>query len=158
MTALAARPVAPAARQRLRLWLRLLRTTRMIEGEVRHLLRTEFATTLPRFDVMAALDRARDGLTMTGLSRQLVVSNGNITAIVDRLVQERLVERTAIAGDRRAHRIVLTAAGQAEFETMAQAHARWIDRRLAALSAKDAALAVSLLEQLAKGTAAPRNN
>ena len=83
----------PAGKQRLRLWIRLLRTARAIEAELRERLRVEFATTLPQFDVLAALARKDTGMTMTELSRFLMVSNGNVTGIIDRLVSDKLVVR-----------------------------------------------------------------
>ena len=89
------------AKQKLRLWLRLLRASRGIEAELRARLRVAFGTTLPKFDVMAALARQGAGMTMTELSRFLMVSNGNVTGIIDRLVAEGLVVRLAHAGDRR---------------------------------------------------------
>ena len=85
----------PVSRQKLRLWLRLLKTSRAVEAELRERLRLTFGTTLPKFDVMAALERQPAGLTMTELSRFLMVSNGNVTGIVDRLVAEGLVVRRA---------------------------------------------------------------
>ena len=105
MTVAAAAPqTRPAAgsKQRLRLWLRLLRAARAIEAELRERLRDEFDMTLPQFDVMAALARKGAGMTMTELSRLLMVSNGNVTGIIDRLVAERLVVRQAHDDDRRA--------------------------------------------------------
>src|SRR5262249_53663989 len=87
----------PVSKQRLRLWLRLLRSSRAIEARLRERLRTKFAITLPQFDVMAALARRESGMTMTELSRHLMVSNGNVTGIIDRLVGEKLVLRQAPA-------------------------------------------------------------
>jgi DNA-binding MarR family transcriptional regulator len=106
------RPAAPSlSKQRLRLWIRILRTARAIEAEVRERLRVEFSVTLPQFDVMAALERKPDGMTMTELSRFLMVSNGNVTGIIDRLVSDRLVTRQAPADDRRAIIVRLTPRG-----------------------------------------------
>src|SRR4029079_15748048 len=102
------RPAAPSlSKQRLRLWIRILRTARAIEAEVRVRLRVEFSVTLPQFDVMAALERKPDGMTRTELSRFLMVSNGNVTGIIDRLVADKMVLRQAPADDRRA--IIVTA-------------------------------------------------
>ena len=90
------RQAAPSlSKQRLRLWIRILRAARAIEAEVRERLRVEFGVTLPQFDVMAALERKPDGMTMTELSRFLMVSNGNVTGIIDRLVSDKLVARQA---------------------------------------------------------------
>ncbi len=136
-----------APKDKLRLWLKLLRTTRATEAALRVSLRTEFASTLPRFDVMAALARTDTGLTMTALSRQLLVSNGNVTGIVERLVVERLVSRSNEAGDKRATRVQLTPKGHAEFTAMAAAHEQWVDHILDRLDAADVRM---LLDVLAK--------
>lgn len=147
-------PVAPRtepdSKARLRLWLRLLRLTRNIESGLRENLRRDFATTLPRFDVMAALSRHRDGLKMSQLSGVLRVSNGNVTGIIDRLVEEGHVERRAVAGDRRASHVCLTEAGQAEFARQAAAHESWIDAALADLSPEEAQEMAGRIAQLMK--------
>ncbi len=115
-----------AGKSSLRLWIRMLRATRRIEAELRERLRSEFGTTLPRFDVMAALHRRPDGLRMSELSRMLMVSNGNVTGIVDRLVADGQVSRASIAGDKRATLVSLTPEGRRDFEAMAAAHEGWI--------------------------------
>jgi DNA-binding MarR family transcriptional regulator len=120
----------PASKQRLRLWIRLLRTARAIEAELRERLRVQFATTLPQFDVMAALARKSAGMTMTELSRFLMVSNGNVTGIIDRLVADRLVLRQAPAEDRRAIVVRLTPKGVTQFAQIAKAHEGWVDALL----------------------------
>lgn len=118
------------SKARLRLWLRMLRTTRHVENELRQRLRSEFDTTLPRFDVLAALYRQPDGLLMSEISRALLVSNGNVTGIVDRLVADELATRTQRPGDRRTSIVRLNDAGRRAFATMAAAHERWIDELL----------------------------
>lgn len=123
---------------KLRLWIRLLRASRMIESTVRERFKSEFDVTLPRFDVMAALYRTPDGMLMSEISRFLMVSNGNITGIVDRLVADKLAERSLRDGDRRTSIIKLTRTGKALFEKMARAHQGWIDELLAGVSQKDA--------------------
>lgn len=113
----------------LRTWLRLLTCANMIEGEVRAKLRTEFDITIARFDLLAQLDRAEPtngGLTMGELSRRLMVTNGNITSLIDRLVGEGLVIRRADPDDRRAQIIELTPGGRHAFAKMSNAHAGWI--------------------------------
>ena len=120
----------PISKQRLRLWIRLLRTARAIEAELRERLRVEFATTLPQFDVMAALARVNDGMTMTELSRFLMVSNGNVTGIIDRLVADKLVVRKAPADDRRAIVVRLTPKGASHFLRIAKTHEGWVDALL----------------------------
>jgi DNA-binding MarR family transcriptional regulator len=121
----------------LRIWLRLLTCTQLIERRVRSRLREEFATTLPRFDLMAQLDRYRDGLKMNELSRMLMVTGGNVTAIVDQLEKEGLVERLDEPADRRAFRIRLTRAGEKSFAEMARVHEQWVVELLAGLSRRE---------------------
>jgi DNA-binding MarR family transcriptional regulator len=123
----------------LRLWLRMLTCTQLIERNVRAALREKFDTTLPRFDLMAQLERAPQGLKMNELSRRLMVTGGNITGITDQLVQEGLVERMSVEGDRRAYLVKLTPAGHASFEAMAQAHEQWITQAFEGLGEKDMA-------------------
>ena len=127
-----------ASKERLRLWLRLLKVVRGIEGELRENLRRDHNTTLPRFDVMSALSRHPDGLKMSKLSGVLRVSNGNVTGIADRLSEEGLVERVAVPGDRRATVLRLTSEGQREFARQAAEHERWVDEILSGVSAADA--------------------
>ncbi|MFU1477832.1 MarR family winged helix-turn-helix transcriptional regulator [Roseovarius sp. C7] len=128
-----------ASKQRLRLWLRLLKTSRIIESELREKLRQEFASTLPRFDVMAALSRYEEGLKMSQLSGVLRVSNGNVTGIVDRLAQDGAVVRVPVPGDRRASMVRLTKRGQEEFAAQAAAHEAWIDEMLGGFSPEECA-------------------
>ena len=116
------------SKERLRLWLRMLRVTRQVESELRERLRTEHDSTLPRFDVMAALYASAEGLKMNELSKRLRVSNGNVTGIIDRLVEDGAVERIAIEGDRRATRVCLTSSGRESFSAMAVEHERWINK------------------------------
>jgi len=117
----------------LRVWLRLLTCTNLVEHEVRRRMRDEFDFTLPRFDILAQLDRSPGGLTMGELSRRLMVSNGNVTGLVDRLVGEGLVERRPAPGDRRAQMVKLTQAGRKTFEKLAPEHGGWIDGLFAGL-------------------------
>ena len=128
------------------MWLRFLKASRTIEAQLRENLRVEFASTLPRFDVMAALCRFEDGLKMSQLSGVLKVSNGNVTGIVDRLVDNGLVERRAVVGDRRAQLICLTSHGAATFADHARIHEGWVDELLADLPASDVEQLMDLLD------------
>jgi DNA-binding MarR family transcriptional regulator len=110
----------------LRLWLRLLSCTTLVEETIRQKLREQFDITLSRFDLMAQLERHREGLTMGNLSRRMMVSGGNITVIVDQLEKEQLVQRQVAATDRRSYRVMLTALGRKSFARMAVAHERWV--------------------------------
>ena len=132
---------------RLCLWLRLLKLSSGIEGELRKRLRADHGTTLPRFDVMAALYRYPDGLKMSDLSDHLRVSNGNVTGILDRLTEEGLALRVAIPGDRRAHLACLTPKGRAVFSDLAKFHENWINDLLQGLSMEEAETVSTLLEQ-----------
>jgi DNA-binding MarR family transcriptional regulator len=120
------------------MWLRMLACTNLIEGRVRGALREQFDTTLPRFDLLAQLDAAATeaprGLTMSELSRRLMVTNGNLTGLVDRLVREGLVTRLVSPPDRRAQMISLTVAGKRALDDMTPAHAEWISDMFGGLS------------------------
>jgi DNA-binding MarR family transcriptional regulator len=133
---------------RLRLWVRLLRAARPIEAELRRRLDREFGVTLPKFDVMAALARREGGMTMTEVSRFLMVSNGNVTGLVDRLVKEGLVVRIANQEDRRATFVRLTRKGLRLFETMAAAHERWVNEILAGFDDEKSEAMIGLLDAL----------
>ncbi|MCW5751272.1 MAG: MarR family transcriptional regulator [Alphaproteobacteria bacterium] len=132
----------------LKLWLRLLACATLIEGEIRGRLREHFEITLPRFDLLAQLDRAGDGLTMGELSNRLMVSNGNVTGLADRLESEGLIVRTPSSTDRRSQFIRLTTAGKRAFDQMTPAHERWIDEIFSGLERKEMAMLFALLGRL----------
>jgi DNA-binding MarR family transcriptional regulator len=142
------------AKRRLRLWLRLYAATSVIEREMRRFLRTRFATTLPRFDLMAALERVPEGLTMGDLSRRLMVTGGNVTTIVDSLERDGLVGRRPSASDRRTSYVALTASGRAAFAAMAREHEQWIDRLLADVPNDEIDQLAGLLADLKHGAEA----
>ena len=127
----------PLSKRLLKTWIRLLRLTRSVESDLRDFLRTEHDTTLPRFDVMAALYRRREDVTMSELSRMLLVSNGNATAVVDRLEKDGLATRTPAPCDRRTLHVALTEGGIAAFEAMAKGHEAKLDTLLGGLTAED---------------------
>ncbi len=146
---------SPTDHRDLRLWLRLLTLTTLVESEIRGGLRVAFDTTLPRFDLMAALHKTKAPLTMGDLSRRLMVSNGNITGVTERLVEEGLVVRTRSKEDKRTQYVELTAAGRTEFERMAARHEQWIAAAFADLSDAEA---TKLMELLGKAKASVRRN
>ena len=121
----------------LRLWLRLLTCTTLIEGEVRSRLRERFDVTLPRFDLMAQLDKAPDGMTLSDVSKRMMVSNGNVTGLVERLVESGHIDRRTSETDRRVQVIRLTRLGRAVFRKMAAEHETWIAGMFADLTEKD---------------------
>jgi len=129
--------------QELRLWLRLLTCSQLIEKRVRAGLREQFDTTLPRFDLMAQLEKHPEGLKMKELSHRLMVTGGNVTGITDQLVAEGLVERAGVEGDRRAFLVRLTPEGRHAFEQMAAQHEQWIVQAFEGLPPRE-------LEQLHK--------
>jgi DNA-binding MarR family transcriptional regulator len=142
------------SKERLRLWLKLLKTSRDVEGNIRERLRTRYDTTLPRFDVLAALYRNDKGLKMSELSGALRVSNGNVTGIVDWLVSDGAVVRVAVPGDRRAQLVRLTKKGMSEFEAMAAEHETWVNGIFAGLTADDCDRLMALLEVIDESAAA----
>ena len=121
----------------LRLWLRLLTCTQLVEKQVRAGLRARFDTTLPRFDLMAQLDKVPEGMTLSDVSKRMMVSNGNVTGLVERLVESGHLDRRTSESDRRVQMIRLTKAGRAEFRKMAAEHENWIADIFSDLSPKD---------------------
>lgn len=149
----------PLSKRRLRLWIRLLRVTRLTEAQLREFLRVEHGSTLPRFDVMAALDRADGDLTMTELSRMLLVSNGNTTTVVDRLELDGLVVRRSSAADRRVVHVALTDEGKRHFRQLAIDHEARIDSLFSTVSTKDLDVLEAVLQRMtAQATRAKGNN
>ena len=134
--------------QALRLWLRLLTCTNRVEGVIRNRLRQDFATTLPRFDLLAQLERNPEGLPMRELSKRLMVTGGNITGITDQLEAEGLVVREAHPSDRRSYTVKLTATGKRQFKRMAATHEQWVVELLAAWSVEEKSQVQSLLAGL----------
>lgn len=127
----------PLSKRRLRNWIQIIGVTRMAENHLREYLRVNHATTLPRFDVMAALWRKPKGVTMTELSRMLLVSNGNASTVVDRLVKEGLAKRMPSETDRRTIYVALTQKGTVQFDIMASGHETEVDRLFSNLTADD---------------------
>lgn len=140
------------SKQSLRVWLRLVACSRVIEAKVRRNFETEFNTTLPRFDVLATLDHELSatgkGLTMSELSKRLLVSNGNVTGIVDRLVGDGYLKKTKQPSDGRSHIVELNEAGEKYFATLASAHEEWIDTMLTDMEEEEMAVLLPMLGKL----------
>jgi DNA-binding MarR family transcriptional regulator len=134
--------------QALKLWLRLLSCTTRVEGVFRNRLRGQFATTLPRFDLLAQLDREPHGLTMGELSQRMMVTGGNVTGITDQLEAEGLVRRAAHPADRRAFAVRLTARGRRQFRRMAAVHERWVVELFAGWNARQKDAIYTMLGEL----------
>lgn len=131
-----------------RLWLRMLSCAKLIENEIRCRLRSTFHTTLPRFDMMAQLHRAPDGMKMSELSRYMMVTNGNVTGITDQLEKEGLVKRVKDPGDRRSSVIRLTPQGKKTFIAMEHAHEQWIRELFSSVPEQDRHTLFKLLGHL----------
>lgn len=138
----------PLSKRRLKMWIRLLGVTRAAESELREFLRVKHTTTLPRFDVMAALYRKREGVTMSELSRMLLVSNGNATTVVDRLETDGLVARSPSQTDRRTVFVALTPEGFAQFEGLAAEHEAEVARVFGGLSEADLDAMTDILKRV----------
>lgn len=145
---------ALADRTSVRLWLRLLSCTTVMEKRIRRRFAGRFDATLPRFDVLAALDRAPDGMTMGALSRALLVSSGNVTGVVQALLRDGYVAMTTSPTDGRASIVRLTPEGQDYFTGLSEAHHEWIDAMLAGMSRRDREALYELLGALKQSLAA----
>ena len=141
-------------RVELRLWLRLLTCSTLVESEVRRRLREEFDSTLPRFDLMAQLERAPDGMVLGEVSKRMMVSPGNITVLVERLTESGHLSRATLPTDRRVQIIALTPFGRAEFEKMAARHADWIADLFAGLEPADGGVLMEVLAKLKRSVIA----
>lgn len=137
----------PEGKRTLRLWLRLLTCSTMVEHRMRQLLKEHFDTTLPRFDLLAALDRGSEGLSMGELSRWLMVSNGNVTGVADRLESEGLIARMPSPADRRTQVVTLTEKGRCEFKKMADVHETWIKELFSGLTMEEVETLMGLLDK-----------
>jgi len=131
-----------------RVWLRLLACTTLVEGRVAGKLREAFDTTLPRFDFLSQLERDPAGLRMTEISKRMMVTGGNVTRIADQLLGEGLISRTVAPGDRRASIVRLTAAGRRAFAEMARRHERWIVELFGGLTESERTQLYALLAKL----------
>lgn len=135
-------------KKHLSVWLRLITNSTIIEKEIRNRFRVEFNVTLPRFDLMSALERAPDGLTMGELSKRLLVSGGNVTGVVERLHNEELVKRKALPTDKRIFSVALTVKGHEVFKQMAQAHEKWVHELFDGFSEEESDQMVGLLDKI----------
>jgi DNA-binding MarR family transcriptional regulator len=132
----------------LRLWLRLLTCTNLVEQHIRTALREQFDATLPRFDLMAQLERHPEGLTMGALSKRLMVTGGNVTGIADQLAKDGLIVRERAETDKRAMVVKLTRAGHTQFARMAKRHEEWVVELFEGLNDGERDTLFSLLAKL----------
>jgi len=141
------------SRPELRLWLRLLTCTTMIEREIRRRLAERFQITLPRFDLLAQLDKSPEGMTLGEISKRMMVTNGNVTGLVARIAEQGFVERRRDATDGRAQRIVMTPEGHEQFARMAREHGAWVRELLAGLDPTERDVMMGLLAKTKAGVA-----
>ena len=145
-----------ASKERLRFWYRSFRAVTAVEREISARLRERFGVTLARFDLMAQLSAAPEGVTMGELTRRLLVSGGNTTGLVERLRKEGLAEREVDALDRRIYRVRLTRAGRTLFEQMAEEHEAWVNQIFEGLDAAELRQATDLVDRLRRRLAPPQ--
>lgn len=148
--------IADADHGSIRLWLRLLTCTSLIEQRLRARLRAEYGTTLPRFDFLAQLERADAGLTMGELSQRMMVSGGNISGIASQLEREGLIHRAPVPENRRTHCVTLTEEGRRQFRDMAEEHERWVIEMLGDLNAGEVEQLMALLGKVKKALVSKR--
>jgi len=79
------------------------------------------------------------------LSQRMMVSNGNVTGLAERLVEQGLLDRRPSPNDRRAQIVSLTAEGRRAFRTMARTHEDWIAQLFAGLDATEIDQLMALL-------------
>ncbi|WP_206060435.1 MarR family winged helix-turn-helix transcriptional regulator [Nitrincola alkalilacustris] len=136
--------------QALRLWLKMISCTNLIENKIRKRLNEQFAFTLPRFDYLAQLDREPDGMTMGELSKRMMVTGGNVTGLTDQLVRDDLVVREMDSSDRRVYRIRMTAKGAEKFREMAAEHEVWIREIMSVVDDHEIDQCLSMLARIKK--------
>jgi len=110
----------------LRVCLRLLSCATQMETEVRRHLRLRSGISLARFDYLAQLDRHPEGLTMSAISRCLMVTGGNVTGLTNELESEGLVKRRVDSNDRRSYHVRLSPKGRRMFKKIAAEHEAWV--------------------------------
>ena len=138
----------------IKLWLRILTCSNLVEGRIRNNLRRDFDSTLPRFDLLAQLDR-EDGLKMSELSQRLMVTGGNVTGLADQLEREGWLVREPVENDRRATKLRLTPEGRTRFGQMAAVHEAWVIELFASLGRDEQVLLHRLLGKLKQGLRRP---
>lgn len=132
----------------LRLWLRLFSVTRLMENDVRSRLQNEFDVTFPRFDILSQLYRVPDGLILGELSQRLMVSPGNITSVIKRLMDDGLIVRNQNPNDRRENIVQMTPLGREKFIQMAASNEEWVRNLTKELAPADVKALLALLQKM----------
>lgn len=138
----------PSEKEGLRLWLRIVSLTQMVEQQIRTMLREQFDSTMPRFELLSALDRVPDGLTMGELSQWLMVTKGNVTGIAERLSEDGLIKRYPTPTDRRSFCVTLTAKGKKLYKEMEQEYENLLDKTFAEVSLDDSDVFTGVLAKV----------
>lgn len=94
----------------MRVWFRFLRLHQRVTLAMTARLRV-LGLSVPQFDLLSTLSE-REGMTQSDLAERLYVTKGNVSGLVDRMVEAGLVERRAIANDRRSYALHLTPHGR----------------------------------------------
>lgn len=138
----------PREKEGLRLWLRIVSLTQMVELQIRALLREKFDSTLPRFELLSALDRVPDGLTMGELSQWLMVTKGNVTGIAERLSEDGFIKRHPTPTDRRSFCVTLTPKGKKLYKEMEAAYEDLLDKMFSEVSLDDSDMFTGVLAKV----------
>lgn len=93
-----------------RVYFRLIRLNRRLFSEMGQTLKAT-GLSIPQFDVLSTLTEA-EGLSQSDLAARLYVTKGNVSGLIDRLVEAGLVERRNAPDDRRSNAVFLTLKGR----------------------------------------------
>jgi DNA-binding MarR family transcriptional regulator len=121
----------------LRVWFRFVRLHRRVSSAIAADLRT-LGLSIPQFDLLSTLTE-QEGLSQQELAQRLYVTKGNVSGLLDRMVEAGLVERRATPDDRRSNALHLTPKGRSLAERGIAAQKAYVDRTLGTLDPRDLA-------------------
>lgn len=93
-----------------RIYFRFVRLQQRVFGEMGQTLKPT-GLSIPQFDVLSTLTE-QEGLSQSDLATRLYVTKGNVSGLIDRLVDAGFVERRSAPGDRRSNAVFLTLEGR----------------------------------------------
>ena len=120
------------AAQALRVWFRLLRLETNVRAAMGERLK-RLDLSVPQLDVLSTLTE-HEGMSQQELAGRLYVTKGNISGLLDRMAEAKLVERRSIASDRRSYAIHLTDEGRALLSRGMAMQAEFVNDTLGKLS------------------------
>lgn len=129
--------VQDGAADPLRIWFRFIRLHRRATNTVANELKV-LGLSIPQFDLLSTLTE-REGLSQQELAERLYVTKGNVSGLLDRMVEAGLVERRPIPGDRRSNALHLTKKGRDLAEKGIAAQRAYVARTLGTLPSQDLA-------------------